>query len=167
VPSDLYGYLNDCRREVVLKVNGESFGLDMDRGFARLRRRWKKGDTIELDLPMPVRRLWSHQNVSDNLGRTAVERGPVVYCFEGVDNPRGVADLLVPAEARLQTEYRGDLLGGVVTLKGRGRIREKQPDGGVRFEGVDVLAIPYYAWAHRGKSPMAVWIPACAQIENW
>jgi DUF1680 family protein len=142
---------------VTLKVNGESVDLNIDKGFASIRRRWEKGDCIELNLPMPVRRVVSHENVKDNAGRTAVQRGPLVYCFEGVDNPQDVAKLVLPPEAKLHSEYHGDLLGGIVTLNGQG----KMP-----LDSVEVVAIPYYAWAHRGKSEMAVWLPESADGGN-
>ncbi len=157
VPSDLYRFLNENSEKVTLKVNGKSVDLNIDKGFASIRRRWEKGDCIELNLPMPVRRVVSHENVKDNAGRTAAQRGPLVYCFEGVDNPQGVAKLVLPPEAKLHTEYHGDLLGGIVTLNGQGKIPLKS---------VEVVAIPYYAWAHRGKSEMAVWLPESAEGGN-
>jgi len=157
VPSDLYRFLNESSEKVTLKVNGESVELNIDKGFASISRRWEKGDCIELNLPMPIRRVVSHENVKDNAGRTAVQRGPLVYCFEGVDNPKGVAKLVLPPEAQLHTEYHGDLLGGIVTLKGHGKM---PPDS------VEVVAIPYYAWSHRGKSEMAVWLPESAEGGN-
>jgi DUF1680 family protein len=155
VPSDLYHYLDTNVEEVSLKVNGDPAAVDIVKGYVPIRRTWKKGDTIELNLPMPVRRVVAHPKVKDDIGRTAVERGPVVYCFEGADNPEGVANLILPTNAKLQSEYRGDLLGGIVTISGRGRIRQD----GKKVEDIDVVAIPYYAWAHRGKNEMAVWMP--------
>ena len=80
-----------------------------------------------------------------------------MYCFEGVDNPQGVARLALPADTKLYTEYRGDLLGGIVTIRGRGKMPPKS---------VEVVAIPYYAWSHRGKSEMAVWLPKSAEGGN-
>ena len=163
VPNDLYSYPDKSREQVSLKVNGNPVALNIVKGYARISRTWKKGDTIELNLPMPVRRVQANQKVKDNRGRTAVERGPVVYCFEGADNPKGVANLILPPDAELQSEYHGDLLGGIVTLTGRGQIRQ---DGKKNLEDIDVVAIPYYAWAHRGKNEMAVWIPKSAETEN-
>ncbi|HUU16260.1 MAG TPA: beta-L-arabinofuranosidase domain-containing protein [Sedimentisphaerales bacterium] len=157
VPSDLYRFLNESSEKVTLKVNGKSVDLNIDKGFASIRRKWKKGDSIELNLPMPIRRVVSHPNVKDNAGRTAIQRGPVVYCFEGVDNPQGVSKLVLPPEAQLHTEYHGDLLGGIVKLNGQGKMPQKS---------VEVVAIPYYAWAHRGKSEMAVWLPESAEGGN-
>jgi DUF1680 family protein len=157
VPSDLYRFLNESSEKVTLKVNGESVDLNIDKGFAFIRRKWKGGDTIELNLPMPIRRVVSHENVKDNAGRTAVQRGPVVYCFEGLDNPQGVSKLVLPPDAKLHTEYHGDLLGGIVTLNGQGIMPQKS---------IELVAIPYYAWAHRGKSDMAVWLPESAEGGN-
>jgi len=160
VPSDLYHYLDRNTEEVSLKVNGNPVALNIIKGYAWISRTWKKGDVIELNLPMPVRRVVSHQNVKDNAGRTAVQRGPVVYCFEGADNPQGVANLILPPAAKLQNEYHGDLLGGIVTITGSGQIRQDDKKG---VEDIDVVAIPYYAWAHRGKNEMAVWLPESAE----
>jgi DUF1680 family protein len=163
VPSDLYSYPDRNREEVSLKVNGNPVALNIVKGYARIRRTWEKGDAIELNLPMPIRRVAANEKIKDNRGRTAVERGPVVYCFEGADNPRGVANLVLPIDAKLQTEYHNDLLGGIVTITGRGQIRQ---DGKKGVEGIDVVAIPYYAWAHRGKNEMAIWMPKSAEVEN-
>ncbi len=157
VPSDLYRFLNESSEKVTLEVNGESVALNIEKGFASIRRRWEKDDCIELNLPMPIRRVVSNENVRDNIGCTGVQRGPVVYCFEGVDNPLGVAKLILPAEVKLHTEYHGDLLGGIVTINGRGKIPPVS---------VEVVAIPYYAWAHRGKCEMAVWLPESAEGGN-
>ncbi len=108
---------------------------------------------------MPIRRVLCHQNVKDNAGKAAIQRGPLVYCFEGIDNPQGVANLVLPSNSDLHAEYRADLLNGIVTIKGKGKIRKSQPDGKTSLEDIEVVAIPYYAWAHRGKSQMAVWLP--------
>ncbi|MHC4426379.1 MAG: glycoside hydrolase family 127 protein [Planctomycetota bacterium] len=166
VPSDLYRYSDKSTQKASLKVNGNPIALDMVKGFARIRRTWEKGDAIELNLPMSVRRVLSHQKVKPNAGRTAIQRGPVVYCFEAADNPQGVANLVLPADAKLQTEYRGDLLGGIVTIKGRGRIQQPQAEGKTLLKNIEVVAIPYYAWAHRGKNEMAVWVPESAEGES-
>ena len=158
VPSDLYCYLNKNAEKVTLKVNNRPFGLDMDKGFTCIRRKWEKGDAIELNLPMPIRRVLSHQKVKDNAGRTAIQRGPVVYCFEGADNPQGVANLVLPPDAKLHPESHDDLLGGIVTIRGQGQIRESQAEGKTLLKNFEAVAIPYYAWAHRGKGEMAVWL---------
>jgi len=163
VPSDLYSYPDRSREKVSLKVNGNPVALEIVKGYARIHRTWEKGDAIELNLPMPIRRVAANPKVKNNRGRTAIERGPVVYCFEGADNPKGVANLILPPDAKLQSKYHDDLLGGIVTITGRGQIRQADKNG---IEEIDVVAVPYYAWAHRGKNEMAVWMPESAEIDN-
>jgi len=164
VPSDLYLY-SDLgpedwdQRKVKIKVNDEPVALVIAKGYVRINRAWKVGDIIELNLPMPVRRVRSHRKVMANAGRIALQRGPVVYCFEGADNPQGVSNLVLPPDSTFQTEYRDDLLGGVVALAGQGKIRQPQENGKTGLKNIEVTAIPYYAWAHRGKNEMAVWLP--------
>ena len=118
----------------------------------RLRREWWPGDSVELDLPMPVRRVLAHPGVTADTGRAAVERGPLVYCLEGIDNGTRVRNLVLPLDASLESAFRPDLLGGVVVLSGT-----------VRSPGArrprSVTAIPYFAWANRGPGQMIVWIP--------
>jgi DUF1680 family protein len=140
VPGDLYNFLDELEENIRLRVNGQSTPLVMERGFARISRKWKAGDTVELDLPMPVRRVLSHENVPDNRGKVALQRGPLVYCLEGVDNEGRVLDLALSDSSPLETEFRPEMLGGLTVIKGT------------------VTAIPYYAWAHRGAGEMAVWI---------
>jgi DUF1680 family protein len=106
---------------------------------------------VELTLPMPVRRVYAHENLAENRGRVALMRGPVVYCFEGLDNPD--ADLFkmaLPREAKLNTEHRTGLLGGVTLIQATGLDENRKP--------IRLTAIPYYAWANRGKTPMNLWL---------
>jgi DUF1680 family protein len=166
VPSDLYRFLDTNNEHVSLKVNGVQVAVDLVKGYVPIRRTWQKGDTIELNMPMPIRRVLANPEVKDDRGRIAIERGPVVYCFEGADNPKGTANLILPSTEKLQSEYHGDLLGGIVTITGRGQILETGQDGKKVIEDIDVVAIPYYAWAHRGKNEMAVWVPMSAEVEN-
>ena len=159
VPSDLYRYLNKSRKKVTLKVNDKPLALDMDKGFVRIRRKWKKGDVVELYLPMPIRRVLSHENVKDDVGKVALERGPIVYCVEWPDNGGRVSNLVLPDDAELKAKYRKDLLGGVTVISGTALGVQLSKDGKslVKDKGY-FAAIPYYAWAHRGEGEMAVWL---------
>jgi len=141
VPSDLYRYLDAAGEAPSLRVNGAPTSVELDQGFAVVRRRWRPGDTVELDLPMPVRRVVSHQAVTDNRGRVAVERGPLVYCAEGTDNGGKALALTLPDAAALTAARDPALLGGVTTIRGAG-----------------IALIPYYAWCHRGAGEMTVWL---------
>jgi DUF1680 family protein len=160
VPSDLYRYADAGTTPFALAVNGQVAKPEVVSGFAVLRRTWRAGDTVQLELPMEVRRVLSHERVTANAGRVALERGPVVYCAEAVDNGGRVFNLVLPDDARLEATHRPDLLGGVTVVTGRA-IALLPDDGGrsVVTREQDFVAIPYYAWAHRGLGEMAVWLP--------
>ena len=130
-------------------------GLKNVRGYVALRQTWKDGDVIELAIPMPIQRVYSHAAVEADAGRVALQRGPIVYCIEAVDNGGHVDDLYLPRDAKLSTEFRKDLLGGVQVIRGKAMIRGESPE---KDRPIDLLAIPYYAWDHRRPGAMAVWI---------
>src|SRR5262249_4848342 len=125
-----------------IAVNGRALALALDKGYARIRRRWQKGDRVDIDLPMPIRRLVAHDAVGEDRGKAAIQRGPIVYCLEAVDNGGRVAGLTIPLDAPMTSALRRDLLGGVEVVSGEG-----------------FVAVPYYAWNNRGKGEMAVWVP--------
>ncbi|MCX6892980.1 MAG: glycoside hydrolase family 127 protein [Verrucomicrobia bacterium] len=152
VPSDLYCYAEaaaGAAAAMTVKVNGQDFrGGRMDKGFLPIKRKWQPGDTIEMDLPMPVRRVVAHAKVEADRGRFAIERGPLLYCAEGADNEGRVLDKVVPRKVRFDVQPHPDLLGGVATVK------MSSEDGGAAL-----TCIPYYAWCHRGPNEMRVWFP--------
>lgn len=133
-------------------MNGQSIGngLNPDRGFVRLEREWKSGDFVELILPMPVRRVLAHPNVKDSAGKTALQRGPILYVFEGADNGGRVLDLALPAGVAFKPNLRSEFLGGTVDLEGTLTRSGKQ---------VKATAIPYHLWSNRGAGEMVVWLP--------
>jgi len=160
VPSDLYKFLDNNDEKPTLKVNGSVVAFDMDKGYARIKRAWKKGDVIDLNLPMPVRRVVAHAAVKDDTGKVALQRGPIVFCAEGSDNGGLALNLILPDDAKISEEFRPDMLKGVVVLKGKALAAAKSADGKiVSTREQDFLAIPYYAWANRGASEMEVWFP--------
>jgi DUF1680 family protein len=150
VPSDLYRYLKTNDEKITLKVNDEVLDLNINKGFTSITRGWSKGDVIELDLPMPVRRVLAHEEVKSDHGKVALVRGPIVYCAEWTDNDMSVLGLVVPDDAELTTEYRKNLLNGAVVIEGE--VLNKSGKKG------ELVAIPYYAWSHRGPGEMAVWL---------
>jgi uncharacterized protein len=167
VPSDLYAFLGEAPGEVRLAVNGQPVALQPDKGYVRLQRHWQPGDTIQLDLPLPVRRIVSHDQIASNQGKVALQRGPLVYCLEGVDNDGKVLDLIIPDGAEFSTRFEPELLGGVVTIRGQAETAKRTLDGRIVPDSQrPFVAIPYYAWAHRGPSQMTVWparLPAGAR----
>ncbi len=159
VPGDLYQALDPMNYNVTLAVNGKSTSFAPQKGYARIRRTWRRGDVITLSIPMPVERIVAHPRLDDDQGRFALQRGPVVYCLEGVDTPdHRVMNLVFPDTTRFTAEYRSDLLNGVEVLHANGVGTRRNLDGSISLDGnKPVMAIPYYAWAHRGKFEMTVW----------
>jgi hypothetical protein len=115
------------------------------------------GTFYDLHLPMPVRRVVAHPSVKADEGRVAIERGPLVYTAEFVDNGGRVTNLLLPDGAALSPQARPDLLGGVTVITGQATAYRTKQEKTVT-ETVPLTLIPYYAWAHRGKGEMAVWL---------
>ena len=145
---------------MVLKVNGKNVPVTLDKGYVSLSRTWKTGDVIELNMPMPIRRVVANDKVAADRGRVAIERGPIVYAAEWVDNPDGrVRNLMLPDSARLTAEFKPDLLKGVMVVKGKAVALALDAQGKVTRTEQDFTAIPYYAWANRGKGQMIVWLP--------
>jgi hypothetical protein len=161
VPSDLYRFADKVEDRVALKVNNRAIALDIEKGYVSITRVWKRGDVIDLRLPMPVRRIVANEQVQADGGRVALQRGPIVYCAEWPDNPGGrVRNLMLSDGEKLTAEFRPDLLGGVAVIKGRAVALAYNEQGGVVKREQDFMAIPYYAWANRGAGEMIVWIPA-------
>ncbi len=156
--SELYHFTEPLERSAAVAVNGQPTTLQTVKGYAVISRTWKAGDTVTVELPMPNRRILCDRRVQDNIGKTAFQRGPLVYCLEWPDVEGGkVLNLMIEPDAPLEAAYRAGLLGGVTVLRGMGmeivRSGEQISKTPRAFE-----AIPYYAWAHRGPGQMAVWI---------
>jgi hypothetical protein len=159
VPSQLYSYLPAPHPAYSLTLNGTPLTVAVEKGYARIEREWKSGDSVQLNLPMPVRRVLANESVADDRGMVALERGPIVYCVERADNPEGVFNLLIPDNAELQFAYRGDVLGGVGEIVGNAIALSRGTDrvSLVRKQR-KFTAIPYYAFGNRGSGEMAVWL---------
>jgi hypothetical protein len=159
LPSDLYSYDDATPAKWSLRVNGETVSASPQNGFAQLTRDWKPGDTVTLDLPMPVRRVAGNSKIAATRGQVALERGPIVYAFEGVDNDGSVFEAILPATATAEPEYRADLLGGVTVLRvAAAEKAARADDGSMITKPATLTAIPYAVWANRGLSPMTVWL---------
>ncbi len=160
VPSDLYRFVSPVSEQAQVSVNGRRVPLTLDKGYVSLNRTWKRGDVIQVNLPMPVRRVLANEQVAADRGRTAIERGPIVYAAEWVDNPGGkVRNLMLPEDEKLSAEYRPDLLNGVTVVRGKAIALAYAPDGKIAKHEQEFTAIPYYAWTNRGRGQMIVWLP--------
>jgi len=156
-------------------VNGKSVsGVTPGQYFA-VRRRWSPGDAIHLRFGMTPQVIEANRRVVDDYGRVAVQRGPLVYCLEQLDQPQGVSlydvslDLRQDSSSAFHEEFDKDLLGGIVVLKHAGAWTEKTSSDGKLYRAftpsapkgrqVQLKFIPYYAWANRTATQMQVWTP--------
>jgi len=163
-PSDLYQFANASDKKVEIKINGQPAEYTMQNGYAVLNKTWKKGDVVEVNLPMEVRRVVANENVKDDIGKVALQRGPVIYCAEWVDNNGKAANIIIPNNAMFTTEFKSDLLNGVEVIKSNVPAVVVSNDGShISTVNQSFTAIPYYAWAHRGKGEMMIWFPTKVQ----
>jgi DUF1680 family protein len=156
-----------CRKPA-LSINGRpveaAAGAD---GYTRVRRTWRKSDRLQLTLPMTAARIYADPRVRADYGKAAIQRGPLIYCLEEVDNGPGLFRIRLPSNAPLSVVERPDLLGGIVAITATG----KSPPPGSSGDGLysernsdlplvdrPLLFIPYYAWANRAPGEMLVWV---------
>lgn len=141
VPSDLYSYIDENSNEIRLFVNNELHPVQTIDGYISIHKNWNDGDIVELVLPMKVRKVTPHKNVKEIAGKIAIERGPLVYCAEQVDNPNGVLNETISFETQFNPNFDSNTLDGIVKLE----------------SGKGLKMVPYYSWSHRGIGEMAVW----------
>lgn len=165
VPSDLYAFTS-ARGSVdvkipELKVNGVSVSTRRPvNGYVRINREWRAGDIVTLNIVMTPHRVAANDKVAADKDRVAFQMGPIVYAFEWPDNPgANLRNLFVPDTASVTSEFQPSLLGGVRVLKTRGTSLVTNAAGVVEKKETVLTAIPYYAWANRGKGEMSVWVP--------
>jgi hypothetical protein len=124
-----------------LTVDGRDVTVNTDTSYAYINREWRKGDEVVLNLPMPIERVMARDEVAEDRGAAAIQRGPIVYALEAADNRAAVSNVRIPLDAPLAFRFDRGLLGGVGVVSAD-----------------SVVAVPYYAWGNRGKGEMAVWI---------
>ncbi len=151
-----------------IRINGSDIGIETVPGtFAVVERLWKAGDSITLEMPMPVSLIEGHPRIEEVRNQVAVKRGPVVYCIESPDLPEeaGILDVYLRGNTRWEVEHRMEFLGGVTTLIGEALLRTDKKQGLYRsikhpqWETRRVRMVPYFAWSNRGTSEMSVFFP--------
>ena len=159
--SSLYTFTDKQSNPVNISINGKAFTYQTEKGYAVISRKWKKGDKVTMELPMPTRKVIANQLVKDDRDRFAFERGPIVYCLEGPDNKDSlVQNITINKQALAVADFKPGLLRGVEVITAEGKSTKRQLNSDVLLEtDQHVTAIPYYAWANRGPSEMTVWIP--------
>ena len=150
-----------------VKVNRESVSAsDADAGFVQVNRKWESGDTVTVTFQLPIMRLAAHPNVRATAGQIALQRGPIVYCLEGVDHDRPLHQLALPLASELKAVHNPDLLDGVTVLQGEAAAPALSEWADTLYQDVDdttavrtrIQAIPYYGWGHRDPGEMRIWM---------
>jgi hypothetical protein len=148
-------------------VNGQEWTAAPSRGYVDVERTWQAGDTVDLELPMPVERVHAHPGVRADVGRVCLKRGPLVYCVEEVDHPSApVGTLRLPRNAPARALARPDLFSGTMTIVADAAAVDLAAAAGTLYRpepfatrATTLTAIPYYLWNNRGPNRMLVWLP--------
>lgn len=159
VPSDLYTYTDGKRLSYTVTINGSPAQGELKDGYFTIARRWKKGDKVAVHFDMEPRTVKAHPKVEADMGRIAVERGPVVYCAEWPDNSFDVLSVFMNREPKFQVVECPELLYGINQIQTQAQTLGYDDAGRLTTTDVALTLIPYYAWAHRGSGNMAVWLP--------
>lgn len=165
VPGNLYRYAIPEKETPVIQVNGSTAQYNVEGGYAVIKRVWKKGDIVTMNLPMKVRRIVSNPAVKQNKNRIALQYGPLVYCVEGTPNDEfDAGGVVVPESTAFEISYEPSLLGGVNVLRFAAPVVTIGKDGlSVSTVRKEVTAIPYFSWNNRGANEMQVWLPSAIQ----
>jgi uncharacterized protein len=161
IPGDLYQFEDRSAKPIVIKLNGKAAAYKMEKGYAVFTRTWTKGDKIEIDFPIEVEKVVANQQVEDDRGRFALQKGPMIYCLEGPDNyDNAVQNIVLDKNKSLKETFNESLLNGVLVLSATGSSTRRQLNTDELLKtDQEVKAIPYYSWNNRGSGEMEVWIP--------
>ncbi len=165
VPSDLYSYNDQVKGGYSVLVNGQKVDGQLQNGYLSISRKWKKGDVVTIHFDMPVRMVKANSKVKNDDGRTAVERGPLVYCAEGADNTSfNIFQFLMPRKPQFtvadkQINGLRNVNFSVKAIEVSGQTIDTNDKGEAVVKPVKLTMIPYYAWNHRGVGLMEVWMP--------
>ena len=168
-PFDVMLRIPDWAKGSKILVNGKDAGVDAKPGnFAVINRAWKQGDVLTLDMPMEITFVEGHSRIEEVRNQVAIKRGPLVYCMETPDIPKGtkIVDVYLKGSAPLKVEHRVDFLGGLSVIKGQVMLRRDRTDDAMYnqlkkpdLQAYDTQFVPYYAWSNRGDSEMTVFVP--------
>jgi hypothetical protein len=155
----LYTFVGKRPDSFSVGLNGTLIRAVPKNGYVDVARTWKDGDRLELDLPMDVRAVVADSRVKADSAKVALQRGPLVYCLEGPDNPgENVLNLRVDPRQQFITSFKPDLLGGITVIGGQAVKASHTAAAGADHSSSRFTAIPYYTWANRGSHDMTVWI---------
>jgi hypothetical protein len=164
-PGGLYKFKEKNDEPVILKINGELSDIVLADGYAVISRKWREGDKVEFDIPMPVRKVVADDRIKEDRGKIAVQKGPLIYCAEWPDNKDGnILNLMIKEETSCTSVFSDSILGGtqVINLEGYQTMRSLSGNAEILKEE-QVTLIPYAFWNNRGPGQMMVWLPASLQ----
>jgi DUF1680 family protein len=168
MPGDLYRFEDKNDEQYKILLNGEAGDWKTENGYVEIERKWKKGDRIDIDFPMAARKVVADNRITSDMGKIAIQRGPVIYCAEWPDNNTGnVLNLLIDNKAPLTAEFEPSLLEGTEVIKTSGFQTKKKLDGTIEKLPVEpVTLIPYALWNNRGPGQMMVWLPVTTEAAH-
>jgi DUF1680 family protein len=158
MPTDLYFFKNSIASKVEIKKNGVLLKYEMKQGYAVLAESWNDGDVVEVNLPMNVEEVAAHPSVLECTQKIALQRGPVIYCAEAVDNDDKTSDIIIAPGTIYNVEQGHDLLKDVFTITAQVQ-KVKKIAGVITSYNHALVTVPYYVWANRSEGEMNVWFP--------
>jgi DUF1680 family protein len=160
VPGGLYQYAMVNKTAPSLMVNDKAVNASLVNGYYVIERKWKKGDIVTYQIPMPIQRIQAQDVLKQDQQRVAIQRGPLVYCVEGADNEGKAWNIVFPANATIIEKPMQVLTEKVIGLNASLPSLQINADGtNVQTVIKEVVAIPYYTWCNRGSNQMQVWFP--------
>lgn len=159
-PGGLYHFSDTASLKPVIKINGVAIDYIQNKGYAVINREWKKGDVVEMTIPMDIKKVITRDEVKQDNDRMALQRGPLVYCFEGADNNGKAWNMVLPENSAFKTTNFTIKDESILALVSNLPVVSINADGTSLTTGLQqVKAIPYYTWCNRGSNPMQVWLP--------
>jgi len=167
-PGQLYFYDKDTKDEKpIVLINGKEVNYQIENGYVLVQQEWKNNDVIEYKLPMEVKKIMARDELVQDNGRIALQRGPIVYCVEAADNNGKAWNLIAPSNSTFNTEAFSVVDEKVISLVANLPVVQLSADGlSAQTIVQKIRAIPYYTWCNRGSNSMQVWLPTSFKNEK-
>jgi DUF1680 family protein len=163
MPSDLYHFTKRVSSKINININGKITPYTLVNGYAVINRTWNVGDVITMQLPMDIQEVQANAQLVDDKGKIALQKGPLLYCAESADNACSISSIVLPQRIVFSSKFDSSVLEGVNTIQGT-VLRQTDTLQPTKTIHVPFTAIPYYAWANRGKGEMMLWFPQQKEV---
>jgi hypothetical protein len=167
-PGNLYHFTpNDKEESPILLVNGQPVAYQIENGYVVVQKEWKNNDVVTYKLPMSIKKIIARDELTQDNGRIALQRGPIVYCVEAIDNNGKAWNIAAPISTPFTTEAFSVLDEKVVSLVANVPVVQMNEAGlSIQTTNQKIRAIPYYTWCNRGSDAMQVWLPTSFKKEK-